>query len=77
MERDGLASLGDGKDLWCDAQIDTVVQFIVPDFAADIFLPLDTVLAGLVVGQWSRACLDAILSDLRKLIDWLFVTLQR
>jgi hypothetical protein len=52
-----------------------VMKFVIPNFTRNSWLALNSFLAGLVIGQWSRTSLDAVLSDLGHRINWLFVRL--
>ena len=53
------------------------MKFVVPNFAANARLVLDSLLAGLVVCQRLGTCLDAILSDRRHGINRFFVSLNQ
>jgi hypothetical protein len=67
--------LGRSKDLGSYTLVHAVMKFVIPNFTRNSWLALNSFLAGLVIGQWSRTSLDAVLSDLGHRINWLFVRL--
>ena len=60
---------GRRKNLGSHTQVDTVVEFVVPDFARSTGFALDAILAGLVVGQRFRAGGNARFADFHHLVN--------
>lgn len=64
-----------GKNLRCDAFVDAVVEFVVPDLARGTWLVLDPFDAGIVIRLLLRTCRCTFLTDGGHGVDWFLVRL--